>query len=84
MRTALTWSYVILFWIKLVAYITFDKAIAAFSTRAVLPMLQQSILANSQSQQQKSENKREVTFIYWLMTSNQPLRVFRQKFVVQV
>ena len=77
MRTALIWSYVILFWIKLVAYITFDKAIAVFSTRAVLPMLQQSILANNQSQQQKSENKREVTIIYWLMTSNQLLRVFR-------
>ena len=38
-----------------------------FSTRAVLAKLQQSILANNPSQHQNSENKREITFIDWLI-----------------
>ena len=45
-------------------YITFEKAIVVFSTRVVLPKLQQSILANNQYQHHNSENKREILFIY--------------------
>ena len=78
MTTALIWTYAILLWIKFVlswTYITLDKAIAVFTTRAVLPKLQQSILANNQSQHHDSENKWEMTLVYWLITSIQLLKV---------
>ena len=84
--TILIW-YVIPLSIELVmswTYITFDKTIAVFSTHGAVLKFQQSLLTNNQSQHHKNENKTEIIFIDWLMTSIQLLSVFRWKFIFPI